>query len=182
MAADVSHAAHPRSTSAGAIVVLRDAVETDLEEIGAIWNHEITWTEATTDTEPRDHEALVAWLSREARYPVVVAVSGEEVVAFGAIAPWRSKPAFARTVEDSVYVKRGRRGSGLGRLVLHELLRRARQHGHRSVLARITANNVASLRLHDALGFRPVGVERETALKLGKWLDVVTLQRLLDRV
>lgn len=171
----------PRAlTVPAAPIVLRDAVGADLEQIGAIWNHEILCTEATTDTEPRDHAALVAWLEREARYPVVVAARGAEVLAFGAIAPWRSKPAFARTVEDSVYVKGGRRGAGLGRLVLQDLVQRARAQGHRSILARVTANNVASLRLHEALGFRSVGIERETAFKLGKWLDVVTLQRLLD--
>jgi phosphinothricin acetyltransferase len=183
MARNLSRVVAPgRDPIAPPAIVLRDAVEIDLPQIGAIWNHEIVCTEATTDTEPRDETALVAWLARDNRYPAVVAARGAEVLAFGAIAPWRSKPAFARTVEDSVYVRRGHRGAGLGRLVLQELVRRASEHGHRSILARVTANNVVSLRLHEAFGFRSIGVERETAFKLGKWLDVVTLQRLLDPV
>src|SRR2546426_8605408 len=54
------------------------------------------------------------------RSPIVVAVTAAEVLAFGALAPYRPKPAFARTVEDSVYVKRGHRGAGLGDLILAE--------------------------------------------------------------
>src|SRR3990167_5326067 len=93
------------------------------------------------------------------------------------LSPYRPTPAFARTAEDSVYVARDRRGEGLGRRVLDELLRRAAAAGHHSVLARVTAPNTASLRLHARAGFRTVGVERETAFKLGRWLDVVVLQR-----
>ena len=60
---------------------------------------------------------------------------------------------------------------------LDELLVRAQAAGHHSVIARITAPNVASLRLHARCGFRTIGLERETAFKLGRWLDVVVLQR-----
>ncbi len=105
---------------------------------------------------------------------------GEEVVAYGSLSPYRPKPAFARTVEDSVYVTRGRRGAGLGTLILAELVQRAEALGHHSILARITAKNVASLRLHERHGFHPVGVERESAFKLGRWHDITIMQRRLD--
>ncbi|OGL01756.1 MAG: hypothetical protein A3E31_16710 [Candidatus Rokubacteria bacterium RIFCSPHIGHO2_12_FULL_73_22] len=161
-------------------VTVRDARPADLGRIGEIWNPEILRTDTTTDTEPRDAAALAAWLGRHgAAWPVVVAVADDEVLAFGALSPYRPTPAFARTAEDSVYVARDRRGEGLGRRVLDELLRRAAAAGHHSVLARVTAPNTASLRLHARAGFRTVGVERETAFKLGRWLDVVVLQRVL---
>jgi phosphinothricin acetyltransferase len=161
----------------GGAVAVREATPADLDQIAEIWNPEILWTEATTDTEPRDLAALAEWLGRHAApYPAVVAAARGEVLAFGALSPWRPKPAFARTVEDSVYVRRDRRGAGLGRLILGELIRRARDHGHHSVLARITTGNAASLRLHERHGFGLVGVERETAWKLGRWLDVAILQ------
>jgi phosphinothricin acetyltransferase len=79
-------------------------------------------------------------------------------------------------VEDSVYVARGHRNAGLGRLVLGELIARARAHGHHSMLARVTAKNAASIRLHERLGFSVVGIEREVAFKLGRWHDVTVLQ------
>jgi len=83
-------------------------------------------------------------------------------------------------VEDSVYVEGGHRGAGLGRLILAELVRRAVVAGHHSIMARITSRNTASLRLHRRHGFRTVGVERQTAFKLGRWHDVTIMQRRLD--
>src|SRR5206468_9737694 len=101
---------------------------------------------------------------------------GPVVVAYGSLSPYRPKPAFAWTVEDSVYVAREHRGAGLGGQILAELIRRARALEHHSIVARITARNTASLRLHARHGFQPVGVERESALKLGRWHDVAIMR------
>jgi L-amino acid N-acyltransferase len=123
--------------------------------------------------------------------PVIVAIEGGEVVAFGALTPYRPKPSYAHTVENSVYVREGWHGKGLGGLVLDRLLALARERGHRSVIARITASNEASLVLHERRGFVRVGLERQVAFKHGMrhvlcrratpiiWLDVATLQRIL---
>src|SRR5882762_2879682 len=89
-------------------VTLRDACASDLDQIAAIWNHEVLWTDATTDTEPRDEAAQREWLARHPEpYPAIVAVAGKHVVAYGSLSPYRPKPAFAHTVEDSVYVEGG---------------------------------------------------------------------------
>ena len=78
-------------------VTVRDATEADLPQITAIWNHEVLWTDATTDTEPRDPGAQREWFARHsAGYPIVVAATGPEVLAFGALSPYRPKPAFAK--------------------------------------------------------------------------------------
>jgi phosphinothricin acetyltransferase len=160
--------------------VIRPAGPSDSAAIAGIWNREIVHTAATTDTEPRSVAAQRAWLAAHGpAHPVIVAVEGDEVVAFGGLAPYRPKPSYEHTVEDSVYVKDGWRGKGLGGLVLDRLLALAREHGHRSVIARITGVNEGSLRLHQGRGFAHVGRERQVALKHGTWLDVVTLQRLL---
>jgi phosphinothricin acetyltransferase len=164
-------------------VAIRDAREWDLEQIAAIWNHEVLCTDATTDTEPRDQAAQREWLARHTEsYPAIVAVAVEDVVAYGSLSPYQPRRAFARTVEDSVYVKRGQRGAGLGSLILAELIRRAGVLGHHSVLARITAENATSLRLHERHGFYRVGVERESAFKRGRWHDVTIMQRRLDGI
>jgi len=121
-----------------------------------------------------------AWLAaHNAAYPALVAAVGDEVVAFGALAPYRAKPSYARTAEDSVYVKDGWRGKGLGGLILEALIDRARCCGHHSMIARVIADNETSLRLHQRHGFARVGREQQVAFKLGRWLDVVTLQRIL---
>jgi phosphinothricin acetyltransferase len=172
----------PDGRPRGTIVpmVIRPATPLDNAAIAAIWNREVLQTTATSDTEPRDPEAQRAWLAAHGpRHPVIVATEGDEVVAFGALAPYRTKPSYARTVENSVYVKDGWRGKGLGGLVLARLLALARAHGHHSVIARITGVNAASLALHARHGFLPAGHERQVAFKHGIWLDVVTLQRVL---
>ena len=157
------------------ITTVREARPEDNDQIAAIWNHEVLWTDATTDTEPRDAEAQRDWLARHTGdYPAVVAVAGDEVLAYGSLSSYRPKPAFARTVEDSVYVARGHRGAGLGSLVLGTLIERARDLGCHSMLARITSGNGASVCLHEKHGF--VGVEHEVAFKLGRWLDVTVMQ------
>lgn len=159
------------------VTTVRDARPEDNAQIAAIWNHEVLWTDATTDSEPRDAGAQREWLARHTGdYPAVVAVAGDEVLAYGSLSPYRPKPAFALTVEDSVYVARGHRGAGLGSRVLATLIARARELGRHSMLARITSGNGASIRLHAKHGFRVVGVEREVAFKLGRWLDVTLMQ------
>jgi len=178
---------HPPAPSVPALcdgrVEIRDACEADLAQIAAIWDHEVLGSDATTDTEPRNPAAQRDWLARHTEiYPVIVAVTGHDLVAYGSLSPYQPKPAFARTVEDSVYVRRDRRGAGLGTMILGELVRRAGALGHRSILARITAKNTASLRLHARHGFRPIGLERESAFKLGRWHDVTIMQRHLDAI
>jgi L-amino acid N-acyltransferase YncA len=169
-----------RARAAAGGVVIRPARAADDAQIAAIWNREAIGTAATTDTRPRDADAQRAWLAAHTDdYPALVAAVGDEVVAFGGLAPYCGKPSYTRTAEDSVYVKDGWRGKGLGGLILDALVECARARGHHSMIARVTAENGPSLRLHERHGFVRVGHEREVAFKLGRWLDVLTLQRLL---
>src|SRR5204863_22394 len=127
---------------------------------------------ASRENEPCSAQAQQAWLAVHGdAYPALVAAVGDEILGFGALAPYRPKPSYARTVEDSVYVKAGWRGKGVGGLILDALIEHARARDHNSMIARIIADNEASLRLHERHGFVRVGREREAALKLGRWLD-----------
>ena len=98
---------------------------------------------------------------------------------FGSLSVFRSRPAYATTVEDSVYLLDGHQGRGIGTQLLAELLRLAAAHGFHAVIARIAGENEASIRLHAACGFELVGTEREVGRKFGRWLDVVEMQRML---
>ena len=90
-------------------MLIRPATPADNTAIAAIWNREVLQTATTSDTEPRAPEAQRAWLAAHGlRHPVIVAHEGDEVVAFGALAPYRAQPSHARTVAHSVYVKEGR--------------------------------------------------------------------------
>lgn len=161
-------------------VAVRLARRGDAEAIRAIYNLEVTGSTVTFDLVPRTLAEQEAWLVEHAGvHPAVVAELDGEVVGFGSLAPYRSRPAYATTVEDSVYVRGDRRGLGCGRAVVDELVRLATVHGFHAVMARIVGGHQASIALHVGCGFELVGVEREVGRKFGRWLDVVLMQRLL---
>lgn len=160
---------------------VRLATRDDAEAIRAIYNREVTGSTVTFDLVPRSLDDQQEWLDAHAgAHPAVVAVDGEgEVVGFGSLSPYRSRPAYSTTVEDSVYVHRDHHGRGVGRLLLAELVRLAEVHGFHAVMARIVGGHEASIALHTGCGFELVGVEREVGRKFGKWLDVALMQKLL---
>jgi L-amino acid N-acyltransferase YncA len=161
-------------------VAVRLATLEDADAVRTIYNREVTGSTVTFDLVPRSLDDQRAWLAAHAgAHPAVVAVSGEAVVGFGSLSPYRDRPAYSTTVEDSVYVDRDLRGRGVGRLLLAELVRLAGLHGFHSVIGRIVGGHDASIALHRACGFELVGVEREVGRKFGRWLDVVLMQRLL---
>ncbi|MBW3614730.1 MAG: GNAT family N-acetyltransferase [Actinobacteria bacterium] len=160
---------------------VRLAVLDDAEPIRSIYNREVTGSTVTFDLVPRSLEAQQAWLRAHAgAHPAVVAEAGDGTIAgFGSLTPYRDRPAYSTTVEDSVYVHHDQRGRGVGRLLLEELVRLATLHGFHSVMARIVDGHDASISLHRSCGFALVGVEREVGRKFGRWLDVALMQRLL---
>jgi phosphinothricin acetyltransferase len=101
-------------------------------------------------------------------------------VGFGSLSPYKERPAYFTTVEDSVYVREDHRGTGVGHQLLAELVRLAQQYGYHSVIARVVGGHDASIAHHRRCGFEVVGTEREVGRKLGKWLDVVVMQHMLQ--
>ncbi|MGA2036137.1 MAG: N-acetyltransferase family protein [Acidimicrobiales bacterium] len=152
----------------------------DVEAIRHIYNAEVTGSTVTFDLEPRSVRGQRAWVARhQGAHPALVAVEGSQVCGFGSLSPFRDRAAYTTTVEDSVYVDSGWRGHGIGRMLLEELIRLATDQGFHTVIARTTGDNAPSIALHQACGFTLVGIEREVGRKFGRWLDVVTLQKML---
>lgn len=161
-------------------VTVRLAGLDDAEAMRAIYNKEVAGSTVTFDLVPRTLEEQYAWLAEHAgAHPAVVAEADGRVLGFGSLSPYRSRPAYSTTVEDSVYVDEAARGRGVGRLVLAELVRLAGVHGFHAVMARIVGGHEVSIALHQACGFEIVGVEKEVGRKFGRWLDVVLMQRLV---
>jgi phosphinothricin acetyltransferase len=161
-------------------VVTRLARLDDAEALRQIYNVEVQTTTVTFDILPRSLEEQREWLAaRSGAHAVVVAEDGDEVIGFASLSPWRSRPAYATSVEDSVYVHRDHQGRGVGRLLLTELLAVARAHGFHAVFARIVGGHASSIRLHESVGFEVVGTEREVGRKFGRWLDVTVMELLL---
>jgi len=160
---------------------IRLAEPGDAEAIRQIYNVEVRETTVTFDLVPRTLEAQQLWLAEHSGgHPAIVAVDGAgELLGFGSLSPYKERPAYFPTVEDSVYVHRDRRGAGVGRLLLAELVRLAQTYGYHSVVARIVGDHESSISLHARHGFELVGIEKEVGRKLGRWLDVVLMQRML---
>jgi L-amino acid N-acyltransferase len=153
----------------------------DADALRAIYNVEVLESTVTFDLVPRSHAEQVAWIDEHSGgHPAIVAVDDTgEVGGFASLSPYRPRPAYATTVEDSVYVRRDLRGRGVGRLLLGDLVELARDHGFHSVVGRIVGDHEASIALHTACGFDQVGREREVGRKFNRWLDVILMQKML---
>ena len=161
-------------------VNLRLACPEDAEATREIYNIEVTGSTVTFDLVPRSLEDQLAWLDqRSGAMAVVVAEIDGQVVGFASLSPYRDRPAYATTVEDSVYVHADFRDRGVARALLAEILDIAATRGFHAVMVRIVGGHDASIGLHSSLDFEIVGTEREVGRKFGKWLDVVIMQRML---
>lgn len=158
---------------------VREAREGDLGGIAAIYAEHVLHGSASFEVAPPDvaemslrHAAVVA-----AGLPWLVVEDGGALAGYAYAAPYRPRPAYRHTVEDSVYLAPGRQGRGLGRALLAELVARCRALGRREMIAIIgDSGNAASIGLHRALGFRHVGTLTDVGFKHGRWLDSVIMQ------
>lgn len=153
----------------------------DADALRAIYNVEVLESTVTFDLRPRTLAEQLAWIEdHSGGHPAIVALDhAGEVAGFASLTPYRPRPAYSTTVEDSVYVRRDARGEGVGRLLLGDLIELARDHGFHSVIGRIVGDHEASIALHAACGFEQVGREREIGRKFNRWLDVVLMQLML---
>ena len=161
-------------------ISIRLATIADAEAILEIYNHEVVHTVATFDLVARSLDEQRQWLTaRSGAFAAIVAISDNAVVGFGSLSPYKERPAYRTSVEDSVYVHTGHQGRGIGKLLVTELLNVARVSGFHAVFARITASSTASRGLHSSCGFHLVGVEQEVGRKFNRWLDVALMQIVL---
>ena len=164
-------------------MTVRPATDQDIPAITAIYNEVVANSNAVW-TERLDTEAeRLAWMvaRRALDYPVLVATAGSDVVGYGALGDFRAWPGYRYSVEHSVHIHAGHRGRGLGRIILDELVPAATALGKHMLIAGIDGGNAASIRLHQQAGFLEVARMPEIGRKFGRWLDLVFMQRVLDR-
>ncbi len=163
-------------------VVLRPAVVSDAAAILEIYNREVLQTTATFDLVPRTIEEQQQWISaRSGAFAAIVAVDEHtrQVVGFASLSPYKERPAYRTTVEDSIYVHRDFGGRGIGKQLLGHLIDVARASGFHAIIGRIEASGDASRALHASCGFELVGIEREVGRKFNRWLSVAVMQKML---
>ena len=162
-------------------LTIRLAADADLPAINEMYNHYVVHSTCTWQVEPHTPRKRKAWfLQHDARHPVTVAELGGQIVGWGALSVFRDPHGYRHTVENSVYVRPDSQRKGVGSAILEDLIRRARDLGHRCIVAVISGDQAPSLALHAEFGFAEMGRLHEVGEKFGRWLDVVFLVRKLQ--
>ena len=163
-------------------VVVRQTAEPDLPAITAIYGEAVTAGAGSFELQAPDlTETTRRWRMRVAKgYPHIVAVSGGTVIGYASARRHRPGPPHRLLVEDSVYVAYDAHGLGVGRALLTELVTLCQRSQFRQMIGVIALENSTSVRLHENLGFRQVGVIEEFAFKHGRWIDTLLMQRSLS--
>jgi L-amino acid N-acyltransferase YncA len=156
---------------------IRPAAESDLRAINDIYNHYVLHSTCTYQEEPEALESRRQWFSHHGeKHPVIVAEADGEILGWGSLSAYHARSAYRHTVENSVYVHHRRHRQGIGSLLLQELIVRARQQGHRVIIAGIDGEQTASVALHAKFQFQKVGHLKHVGFKFGRWLDVIYMQ------
>lgn len=161
-------------------LLIRLAAEADLVAINDMYNHYVLRSTCTYQEEPDPIEKRWDWFARHGpRHPATVAELDGQVVGWGSLSPLHSRSAYRFAVEDSVYVHHDHHRRGIGAMILEDLIARARQVGHRTIIGSIDASQTASIALHARFGFTQAGHFKQVGFKFQRWLDVVYMQLLL---
>ena len=161
---------------------VRDALDDDVAAVQRIYAAHVREGLASFEEEPPSVAELAQRRLQvlERGLPYLVAELDGEVLGYSYATPYRTRSAYRFTLEDSVYVRRGCEGRGLGRLLLAELIARCEAGSWRQMIAVIgDSANAGSIRLHRSLGFAEAGLLRAVGFKFGRWVDSVLMQRAL---
>jgi len=155
-------------------MLIRTATEDDLPGVLEIHSDAVAHSTAIWTDVPPDLQGRRDWLEAHSRpgTTALVAVEGDLVVGYASFGPFHVKDGYRHTVENSVYVRQGHQGAGIGRSLLEALVAGATEAGHHVMVALVEAGNLGSVHLHRSLGFEDAGLLREVGTKFGRWLDL----------
>jgi L-amino acid N-acyltransferase YncA len=163
---------------------IRAATTEDAAACAAIYAPYVTDTTISFETDPPTQAEMAERIAAAERTHAWLVLEdledGGRVVGYAYAGPWRSRAAYRWTCETSIYLEIGRRRTGSGRALYEALLARLVERGFRTAVAGMTLPNEASIALHRAMGFEPVGTFREVGRKHGQWYDVAWAQRSLQ--
>ncbi|MCM0605474.1 MAG: N-acetyltransferase [Xanthomonadaceae bacterium] len=163
-----------------ALFSIRPAELRDAEAIVEIYNQSVLETTATFDIEPRSLSKQTELLTnRSPKHPVFVAEQEGRVVAWASVGSWSDRAGYRFSGETSVYVDKNHWGKGIGKRLMHELVSTAQSQGLHTLLARISTENLSSIRIHETFGFKEAALLKEVGFKFERYIDVVILQKLL---
>ena len=161
---------------------IRSATEADLPAITEIYDHAVRYGTATFELIAPDLAEMTRRFRalQEGGFPYLVATVEDEVAGYAYAGPYRPRPAYRFTVENSIYLRPATHRRGIGLLLMQRLLSECEARGHRQMIAVIgDSANAGSVGLHTRCGFDMIGTHPNVGLKFGRWLDTVMMQRTL---
>jgi phosphinothricin acetyltransferase len=162
------------------MTTLREAVRSDATVIAEICNASVEARDSTMQLEPVDPAYVRRRIEGLGDREVLLVLEAEgRVVGWGLVKRYSDRGGYRRTAETSVYVRRNRTGEGVGSQIQAALIERSRSFGDHHLVAKVWADNAASVALHRRFGYEDVGVQREVGRVNGEWKDVLILQKLL---
>ncbi len=161
-------------------LTIRACAEKDMRAITEIYAHHVRHSPATFELDPPSLEEMTSRRRAilEGGYVYLVAEADSAIVGYAYVTTYRSRPAYRFTVENSVYVRAGHEGRGIGLRLMRALLAECETKPFRQMIAVIgDSADRASIELHTRLGFRMIGTFRSVGFKFGRWLDSVLMQK-----
>lgn len=158
--------------------IIRPVAETDAATITRIYNHYITSTTVSFETEPLTvHDMLQRIKDISSSFPYLVAEEEGRVVGYCYVHLWKARAAYSHTLEFTIYLDPDHKGRGTGtRLARHVIDSCRTNKTCKNIIACITGENQESLAFHSSLGFEKVSHFKGVGYKQGRWLDVIDMQ------
>jgi L-amino acid N-acyltransferase YncA len=158
---------------AGGSVNVRVATPSDAEAVAAIYAPIVSETVTSFEAEPPTTREMAKRIAETLRtHPWLVVERGAKIIGYAYASKHRDRSAYRWSVDVAVYVSEEARRSGLGRALYEALIAILQEQGFRSAFAGIALPNAASVGLHEAVGFKPLGIYKDAGFKLGQWHDV----------
>lgn len=157
--------------------------ELQAPEILAIFNDAILNSTALWEYKARTLDTMKTWFATKTagNFPVIGLVDDSgQLLGFASYGTFRAWAAYKYSVEHSVYIRADQRGKGLGKMLLQELIKKAKEQEFRTIIGAIDLDNKGSIALHEKMGFEYAGTIKQAGYKFGRWLDFVFYQLVLE--
>jgi phosphinothricin acetyltransferase len=161
-------------------ITIRACGEDDMRAVAEIYGHHVLHSTATFELHPPSLEEMTRrrCVIVEGGYVYLVAEADLGLIGYAYAGAYHGRPGYRFTVENSVYVREGYRGAGVGMQLMQALLAECQKRPYRQMIAVIgDSANRASIELHSRLGFRRIGTLQSVGFKFGRWLDSVLMQK-----
>ncbi|PAK42072.1 MULTISPECIES: arsinothricin resistance N-acetyltransferase ArsN1 family A [Peribacillus] len=161
-------------------MIIREAIEADLDSIKDIYNQGIEDRIATLETETKDQAYMEEWFAEHnGRYKLIVAEQDGEIVGWSSLNQYNSRKAYKGVADLSVYISRNHRGKGIGGLLLQSIEEHAKENDFNKIVLFTFPFNQIGQGLYRKQGFREVGVFKNQGFMDGEYVDVMAMEKLL---